>query len=165
MLKKKFPLAISRGISGDNHNVFIKIEDEGLVAWGESCPGKSEGAENAEEVISQLNKLIKVGIKDKSIYEIESIAHDMKISPSAYAGLDIALWDLKAKKAKLPLNELLGLPLPKSMTSLTIGIMSPESVKQRIPLLFENASTKFLKVKLGSPLGLEAGTVRGCSKP
>ena len=156
MLKKKFPLAISRGISGDNHNVFIKIEDEGLVAWGESCPGKSEGAENAEEVISQLNKLIKVGIKDKSIYEIESIACDMKISPSAYAGLDIALWDLKAKKAKLPLNELLGLPLPKSMTSLTIGIMSPESVKQRIPLLFENASTKFLKVKLGSPLGLEA---------
>ena len=156
MLKKKFPLAISRGISGDNHNVFIKIEDEGLVAWGESCPGKSEGAENAEEVISQLNKLIKVGIKDKSIYEIESIARDMKISPSAYAGLDITLWDLKAKKAKLPLNELLGLPLPKSMTSLTIGIMSPESVKQRIPLLFENASTKFLKVKLGSPLGLEA---------
>ena len=156
MLKKKFPLAISRGISGDNHNVFIKIEDEGLVAWGESCPGKSEGAENAEEVISQLNKLIKVGIKDKSIYEIESIARDMKISPSAYAGLDIALWDLKAKKAKLPLNELLGLPLPKSMTSLTIGIMSPESVKQRIPLLYENASTKVLKVKLGSPLGLEA---------
>ena len=156
MLKKKFPLAISRGISGDNHNVFIKIEDEGLVAWGESCPGKSEGAENAEEVISQRNKLIKVGIKDKSIYEIESIARDMKISPSAYAGLDIAFWDLKAKKAKLPLNELLGLPLPKSMTSLTIGIMSPESVKQRIPLLFENASTKFLKVKLGSPLGLEA---------
>ena len=156
MLKKKFPLAISRGISGDNHNVFIKIEVEGVVAWGESCPGKSEGAENAEEVISQLNKLIKVGIKDKSIYEIESIARDMKISPSAYAGLDIALWDLKAKKAKLPLNELLGLPLPKSMTSLTIGIMSPESVKQRIPLLFENASTKFLKVKLGSPLGLEA---------
>ena len=84
MLKKKFPLAISRGISGDNHNVFIKIEDEGLVAWGESCPGKSEGAENAEEVISQLNKLIKVGIKDKSIYEIESIARDMKISPSWY---------------------------------------------------------------------------------
>ena len=41
MLKKRFPLAISRGISGDNHNVFIKIEDEGLVAWGESCPGKS----------------------------------------------------------------------------------------------------------------------------
>ena len=31
MLKKRFPLAISRGISGDNHNVFIKIEDEGLV--------------------------------------------------------------------------------------------------------------------------------------
>ena len=156
MLKKRFPLAISRGISGDNHNVFNKIEDEGLVAWGESCPGKSEGAENAEEVISQLNKLIEVGIKNKSIYEIESIARDLKISPSAYAGLDIALWDLKAKKAKLPLNELLGLPLPKSMTSLTIGIMSPQSVNERIPLLFENSTTKFLKVKLGSPMGIEA---------
>ena len=58
MLKKRFPLAISRGISGDNYNAFTKIEDEDLVAWGESCPGKSEGAETVEEVILQLNKLI-----------------------------------------------------------------------------------------------------------
>jgi L-alanine-DL-glutamate epimerase-like enolase superfamily enzyme len=70
----------------------------------------------------------------------------MKISPSAYAGLDIALWDLKAKKAKLPLNELLGLPLPKSMTSLTIGIMSPQSVNERILYCLKIQQQNFLKL-------------------
>jgi L-alanine-DL-glutamate epimerase-like enolase superfamily enzyme len=34
--------------------------------------------------------------------------------------------------------------------------MSPDSVKERIPLLFEGSSAKFIKVKLGSNKGLEA---------
>ena len=156
LLKKKFPLAISRGVNSENYNVFIKIEDNGIVAWGESSPGETEGASNAEDVISQINRLVQIGLENKSIYEIESIAREMKISPCAYAGLDMALWDLKAKKAELKLHELLGLPLPSSMTSLTIGIMSPDSVKERIPLLLKDSSTKFLKVKLGSNIGLDA---------
>ena len=156
LLKKKFPLAISRGVKSENYNVFVKIEDEGIVAWGESSPGNSEGAGSAEEIISQLNRLVNIGIQNKSIYDLERISREIKISPCAYAGLDIALWDLKAKKAKLALHELLGLPLPKSMTSLTIGIMSPKLVKERIPVLFKNSSSKFLKVKLGSTAGLEA---------
>ena len=156
LLTKRFPLAISRGVNAESYNVFVGVKENDLIGWGESAPGKSEGAINTEEVILQLQKLIDVNIENKSIYEIERIAREMKISPCAYAGLDIALWDLKAKKAKMPLHELLGLPLPKSKTSLTIGIMSPNSVKERIPLLFEGSSAKFLKVKLGSNQGLEA---------
>ena len=58
LLKKKFPLAISRGVNSENYNVFIKIEDNGIVAWGESSPGETEGASNAEDVISQINRLV-----------------------------------------------------------------------------------------------------------
>jgi L-alanine-DL-glutamate epimerase-like enolase superfamily enzyme len=56
----------------------------------------------------------------------------------------------------MPLHDLLGLPIPKSKTSITLGIMSPDSVKERIPLLFEGSSAKYLKVKLGSPEGIDA---------
>jgi len=156
LLKKRFPLAISRGTHGDSFNVFVRVEKDGIVGWGESAPGKNEGAQNPEQVISELQKLLEANIDNNSIYEIEHKAREIKISPCSYAGLDIALWDWKAKKANLPLHDLLGLPIPKSKTSVTLGIMSPDSAKDRIPLLFEGSSAKYLKVKLGSPKGIDA---------
>ncbi|MCK5441476.1 MAG: dipeptide epimerase, partial [Maribacter sp.] len=72
------------------------------------------------------------------------------------AALDVALWDQLAKTAKLPLNQLFGIPLPKVATSVTIGINPPEVVKDRIPILLQGTGIRFLKVKLGSKEGIEA---------
>ena len=66
-LKKRFPLAISRGVHGDSFNVFVRVEKEGIVGWGESAPGKNEGAQTPEIVISELSKLIQTEIENKSI--------------------------------------------------------------------------------------------------
>ncbi len=158
LLQKRFPLKISRFISNSCYNVFVKVEKDGIVGWGESVPGET-GAQNANEIIKELDKLISTGIDVKSISEIEYLSRKLKISPCSYAGLDIALWDWKAKKAEMPLHDILGLPLPKIKTSLTLGIMSPQSVKKRIPLLFENNSAKFLKIKLGSPEGIDSDKI------
>ena len=46
-LKKKFPLQISRGVHSESQNVFIEIIEDGITAWGESAPGKTEGATSA----------------------------------------------------------------------------------------------------------------------
>ncbi|MDG1051938.1 MAG: enolase C-terminal domain-like protein [Flavobacteriaceae bacterium] len=158
LLQKRFPLKISRFISNSCYNVFVKVEKDGIVGWGESVPGET-GAQNANEIIKELEKLISTGIDVKSISEIEYLSRKLKISPCSYAGLDIALWDWKAKKAEMPLHDILGLPLPKIKTSLTLGIMSPQSVKKRIPLLFENNTAKFLKIKLGSPEGIDSDKI------
>jgi len=155
LLKKRFPLQISRGIHGDRHNIFVRIENNGHIGWGECAPGKNEGAETTDEVLNQLEKLIKIDLGRMSIYDIEKTAQELKISPCSYAGMDIALWDLKAKTAKTPLHNLLGLPLPNKQTSITLGIMTPERVRERIPLLLSNIPAKSLKVKLGSPKGIE----------
>jgi len=158
LLQKRFPLKISRFISNSCYNVFVKVEKDGIVGWGESVPGET-GAQNANQIIKELEKLISTGISVKSISEIEYLSRKLKISPCSYAGLDIALWDWKAKKAEMPLHDILGLPLPMIKTSLTLGIMSPQSVKKRIPLLFENNSAKFLKIKLGSPEGIDSDKI------
>ena len=79
----------------------------------------------------------------------------MKTPPCAYVGLDTALWDWQAKKEGLPLYKLLGFPRPKTPTSVTIGINSPEVVKERIPILLEGTTVKSLKIKLGSVDGTE----------
>ena len=154
-LKKKHPLQISRGIHNKSQNLFIEIVKDGITAWGESAPGKTEGAKSAEEVQAHLTRLINSGINDLSIHEVCQRSKDLNIPACALAGIDIALWDLTAKKAKLPLKDLLGLPKPKVPTSITVGINPPEIVKERVEMIISNPQVRALKVKLGSPEGIE----------
>ena len=154
-LKKKFPLQISRGIHSESQNVFIELIEDGITAWGESAPGKTEGASSAIQVEESLVKLIEEGIEGLSIYDVYQKGKELKTPPCALAALDIALWDLKAKKANLPLNDLLGIPKPSTPTSITVGINPPEVVKERVELILKNEQVRALKIKLGSPNGID----------
>ena len=155
-LKKRFPLAISRGIRYDSENLFVRYDKEGIIGWGEAAPGKSEGAESVIKVKQALEKFISTGINNSSIQELYDRSRELKIPPCAYVGLDTALWDWQAKKEGLPLYKLLGFPRPKTPTSVTIGINPPEVVKERIPILLEGTTVKSLKIKLGSVDGIQA---------
>ena len=156
LLKKRFPLKISRGVKGDTYNVFVSVEKDGITGWGEAAPGKNENADTPEKVIEALQRLVATDLEGLSIYAIEQRARALNIPPCAYAGLDIALWDWTAKKAQLPLYQLLGFPKPTQPTSVTIGINPPEVVKERVPLLLNGTTVQSLKIKLGAPEGLEA---------
>ena len=155
-LKKRFPLAISRGIRYDSENLFVRYDKEGIIGWGEAAPGKSEGAESVIKVKQALEKFISTGINNLSIQELYDRSRELKIPPCAYVGLDTALWDWQAKKEGLPLYKLLGFPRPKTPTSVTIGINPPEVVKKRITILLEGTTVKSLKIKLGSVDGIQA---------
>ena len=154
-LKKKFPLKISRGVHDKSQNLFVEILKDGITGWGESAPGKTEGAKTAQEVQAHLKRLLDTGIDNLSIHEIYQRGKDMEIPACAQAGIDIALWDWNSKKARLQLKELLGLPTPKTPTSITVGINPPEVVKERVEMILTNPDVKALKVKLGSPEGIE----------
>ena len=154
-LKKKHSLKISRGVHNKSSNLFIEIIKDGISGWGESAPGLTEGAKTIAEVEKHLLRLIESGIDNLSIYEIHQKCKEIKIPACAQAGLDMALWDWKAKKASLPLVNLLGLPLPSSPTSITIGINPPEIIKERIEYILSDTQVKALKIKLGSPEGIE----------
>ena len=154
-LTKKHPLQISRGIHDKSQNLFIEIVKDGITAWGESAPGNTEGAKSVEEVKAHLTRLINSDINDLSIYEVCQRSKELNIPACALAGIDIALWDLNAKKAKFPLKDLLGLPQPKVPTSITVGINPPEIVKERVEMIISNPQVRALKVKLGSPEGIE----------
>ena len=155
-LGKRFPLAISRGVRYDSENIFLKLEKEGITAWGEAAPGSTEGASSAAAVQQILESFISKGIEGESIQSLYDRARADQIPPCAYVALDTALWDWTAKKAGLPLYQLLGFSKPHTPTSVTIGINPPEVVKERVPLLLDGTTVKSLKIKLGSPEGLEA---------
>ena len=154
-LKKKFPLQISRGTHDKSQNLFVEFIKDGITAWGECAPGKTEGASTAHEVEMHLKRLIDSKIDSLSQYEVYQRAKDLNVPACASAGIDIALWDWKAKKANMSLKDLLGLPSPSVPTSLTVGINPPEVVKERVELILQNPQVRALKIKLGSNEGIE----------
>ena len=159
-LKKKFPLQISRGIHDKSQNLFVEFVKDGITAWGECAPGKTEGANSAKDVEKHLKKLIDSNLEDLSLYEVYQRGKDLNIPACAIAGLDIALWDWKAKKANMSLQDLLGLPPTNVPTSLTVGINPPNIIKERVELILQNPEVKALKIKLGFSYNLKLKVIK-----
>lgn len=153
-MHKRFPLRISRGEITGNDNLFVSITDNGHTGWGEMAPGATEGADSPAAGQQMLESFWSQDLPD-SIHAIWQSATAAGIAPCALAALDIALWDLQAKQAGMPLYRLLGLARHGVVSSVTVGINAPEVVRERVPLLLQQGA-RALKIKLGSPEGIEA---------
>ncbi len=153
-LKKRFPLRISRGEILGGENLFVSVTDGALTGWGEMAPSASEGAASVEEGRAQLERFCADGL-DGAIHDIWARAHASGVGACALAALDMALWDLRAKQAGMPLYRMLGLARRGVVSSLTVGINPPEVVRDRVPLLLARGA-QALKIKLGSTDGIAA---------
>ncbi len=155
-LKKKFPLRISRGTFTGSENLYVFVTRDKKVGIGEMCPGMTEGAENAIEGKAKIEKFLEeTGSISLSVIENYDKAFDYNLAPCALAALDIALWDLVAKEANMPLFKLFGLNLPSVSTSVTLGIMPLEEIEDRISYLRNKNMLQNLKIKLGAPEGID----------
>jgi len=89
--------------------------------------------------------------------QIEQLSIELKIPSAAKAAIDIALHDWLGKKTGMPLWKLWGLQQSKIVpTSVTIGINSPAGAKERVRDWLNFTNVKAVKIKLGSPEGIEA---------
>ncbi len=153
-LKKRFPLRISRGVIEGSDNLFVSVSEDGLTGWGEMAPGSTEGVDTVEKGAEMIRDFCKTGLDASSIHQTWDNAHAAGVAPCALAALDMALWDLRAKQAGMPLYRMLGLARRAVVSSVTIGINSSDVVRERVPLLLAQGA-KALKIKLGSPDGID----------
>ena len=128
--------------------VQVKIEYEGVVGYGEASMPPYLG-ESIETVTKFLSKVDLSQFNDP--FKIEEIlAYVDAIEPenrAAKASVDIALHDLVGKFIGQPWYKIWGLSLDKiPQSSFTIGIDTPEVVKQKIK---EAEDYKVIKIKLG----------------
>jgi muconate cycloisomerase len=170
-LKKQYPLQISRGTSTGSRNVFVEVSDGTHTGLGECAPGTGDDEDLAQRAIDQIKQL--GDLYDLSVQDVHARMVNRGIERPAMAGVDIALWDLLAKQAGMPLYRLFGLGKPFNPTSITVGINPPEVIKERVPEIITNWTNweaKALKIKLGSPEGIERDklqyeTAREAAKP
>jgi L-alanine-DL-glutamate epimerase-like enolase superfamily enzyme len=156
-LTKRYPLRISRGESAGSVNLFCTLTRDGASGVGEAAPGGLTGAETAEQCQQQLQSFLdEQPLALDNPHDGWAIARAADVAPCAWAAVDTALWDLMARQAGLPLYRMLGLAHRAVPTSVTIGILPPDVVRERVPEVVGRTGARYLKVKLGSPDGLDA---------
>ena len=128
--------------------VQVKIEYEGYTGYGEASMPPYLG-ESIESVTKFLSKVDLSQFNDPFKME-EILAYVDALDPenrAAKASVDIALHDLVGKLMGQPWYKIWGLSIDKiPQSSFTIGIDTPEVVKQKIK---EADDYKVIKIKLG----------------
>ena len=145
-LKHTFTIATSSRTT--TPTMMVEVEKDNIIGYGEASmpPYLGETQETAWDFLSRI---------DLSRYEdpflLEEILADVdRIAPgnhAAKAAFDIALHDWLGKRMGQPWYRIWGLDPAKSpVTSFTIGIDTPEVVREKVR---EASVYKVLKVKLG----------------
>jgi muconate cycloisomerase len=157
---KRSPLTISRGTTAQTTNVWVSVEEDSIEGWGEASPF-SIGTlqQNTGKIVEGLQQVIPSleAFSPLEHQQIERVLTGLQIPSASRAALDIALHDWVGKRVGLPLWQLWGFdPNRIAPTSVTIGINSPEVARQRVQDWMQVTDVQNLKVKLGSPKGIEA---------
>ena len=133
-------------------NVLIQIQtNEGIEGWGEAASFHALVGET-QSINFAAAKELKQIILGKNPLAISSLVTEMnKFLPhntTLKSAFDMALYDIAAKVAGLPLYLFLGGKKRKIETDLTIGIGDPENAGQKALAVIE-MGFRIIKVKLG----------------
>jgi len=145
-------------------DVLTSLEFEGITGYGEASmpPYLGESVESATKFLSSLNlgQFTDPFQMDDILQYVDSV---MPGNCAAKAAVDIALHDLVGKILRQPWYKIWGFdPDDTPNTSFTIGIDTPEVVRQKVA---EAEPYKILKVKLGQKTDREMiETIRSVTK-
>ena len=160
----KEPFVISLGVIPSATNVVVKIyTNDGHVGIGECAPFVFIVGET-QETVFELSKQIGGMLKGRDPFAIEDrlleIDKAVKGNYTMKSAFDMALYDLLAKKANLPLYRLLGGSNSREIfTDMTISIGSPEKMANDA-IGFKNDGFPAIKLKLGTTTEADVARVK-----
>jgi L-alanine-DL-glutamate epimerase-like enolase superfamily enzyme len=153
-LRTEHPFTIARETIHEIENVIVRVEDEnGHVGLGGAAPSRRYG-ETIDTVAAVLPALLEGVEEIGDPHSLQRIEREMKTvvhhNPAAKAAVDIALHDLVATRADLPLYRYWGLdPADTVTSSFTIAIDTLERMAEKTRDAVA-AGYPILKVKLGT---------------
>jgi L-Ala-D/L-Glu epimerase len=125
------PYAVAYGATSVAENVFLRLHtDDGLVGFACSAPSAAVTGETADSTLAALTETAIPRLHGEPIGDwrrlLAALVEALPHSPSVWNAVDMALHDLLAKRARLPLCHWLGAYRDRIETSITIGIL-PEA--------------------------------------
>ncbi len=136
----------------DARNVLIKIEtDAGIVGWGEGAPFHALVGET-QDICFAAGKAFRDKLTGKNPLEIDELTGFMDAflphNTTLKSAIDMALFDIAAQVAGMPLYAFLGGSKGPIETDMTIGLCDPAVAADRALKIKEMGFNK-IKVKLG----------------
>ncbi|MFM2159170.1 MAG: hypothetical protein RLZZ124_1644 [Cyanobacteriota bacterium] len=156
-LTKAVPLAISRGSTSAVEHLLVEVEHDGVTGRGETG-GFDTGHRHFDTgaIAAELEALAPqlLGLNPQPLQALEPLL--ASLSPPARCGLDLALHDWWGQRLEQPLHRLWGLdPSACVATSVTLGLGEPSAVLARLERWRLQLPATRIKLKLGSPAGVE----------
>ena len=149
-LPRKEPFTIARGSSTVSQNVMVVVHSGSLSGNGSGAPTDVTG-ETVRSAMDAMKAMAR-GLEGFMFERPREVADKMdKIlpgNPSIKAAIDIAVHDLAAQHAGVPLHRYLGATRDRMVTDMTIGIMDTRSAVERAQR-WAQAGFRALKVKVG----------------
>ncbi|MBS1614482.1 MAG: dipeptide epimerase [Bacteroidetes bacterium] len=149
-LQFKYPFKIAHGTRTHTDVVYVKLEHEGLIAWGEATlpPYLPETQSSVIGFLTAFTKPLLGQPIENWAMALEKVNDNL----SAKAALDIALWDMRAQMAGKTIGELLGIEAKQyPYGTYTIGVGTAEQTKEKVDYAIGEGFELF-KIKLNGYL-------------
>lgn len=153
-LKPPIPFTVAYASFPTLDYVLLKVHtDKGLVGLGEGAPDPEVTGETQDSVLRVLRSAAP-DLVGRDPFALEVILHWFEEEffghPSALAALDMALYDLQGKALGLPVHQLLGGLVRRSMDIYpVVPLMSPQEMAD-LAALFVRQGFDTLKLKVGT---------------
>jgi len=159
----KAPVIISLGTIEHARNMLVQIEtDEGLEGWGEGSPFWMITGETQASGLAAAQDMARLllGRSPTNIGGcVEAIVRYLPAHPTTRSAFDMALHDLAAKIANLPLYAYLGGGNRQLITDETIYLDTPERMAE-VALIVQAKQPEAIKLKLGTDCQTDIARVR-----
>ena len=133
--------------------ILLRLEaDDGLVGYGEAAPLEAYDGISVKHVMRALaTHTSTLAANEWPEEDMRAACAEADPLPQALAAVDLALWDLAARRAGKSVSELLGAPaLERIAVNATIGAVDPAAAAQEA-LAARSDGFSCIKVKVGTP--------------
>jgi len=147
------PFRIALAVMDRARNLVVRIQDsEGLVGVGEGCPAPFVTGESPDTAFQAAQEYAKVLLAKDPLEitaRLDELEKFMRMNPTVLCAYDLALHDLLARRANLPLFALFGGRNQVIYSNRTIGLDSPEAMAA-LAKSFVAGGARSLKIKVGT---------------